>query len=100
MDILSAFRLCIYFDLFQINWGADDHVDGGSMGHNAPGVLEDACLGKRIQFLREDMKPTSSEIEEERNARLGKKPVLESSQSRTLRVWPLVKYDHYMVAND
>ena len=71
------------------------------MGHNSPGVLEDACFGKRIElFSAIPGGPTSSEIEEERDAGLGKEPVLEASQRRTLRVWPLVKDDHYMVAYD
>ena len=53
--------------------------------------------------MQEDMiprEPTSSEIEEERDTRLGKEPVLESSQKRTLRVWPLGKDNDYMVVDD
>ena len=53
----------------------------------------ESSFDEKTRFLG---KPTSSEIEEERDASLGKEPVLESSQSRTLRVWPLVKDDHFI----
>ena len=30
------------FNLFHIDGGTDDHVDGSSVGNDAPGVLEDS----------------------------------------------------------
>ena len=29
------------FNLFHIDGGTDDHVDGSSVGNDAPGILED-----------------------------------------------------------
>ena len=54
-----------------------------------------------LSFGARSAKPTSSKVEEERDASLCEEPVLNFSQSRTLRVWPLWEdeFDH-MVADD
>ena len=58
-------------------------------------------LSCKYHYFLKSAKPTSSKVEEERDASLCEEPVLNFSQSRTLRVWPLWEDQfHHMVAGD